>query len=263
MKDRKSIISRFAESFQCFMWNIRIIPRCSLNGSQQPGKKYAQSLVINTARLISELPHLSYQNCHGADIYCRPEEMSREEIQWIFLDDIASGRANELRSMGSSAIVGTSPNNLQAWFTLSTPVSRFHAVEITRSLCKYFGGDLHSADNPRQDGRLPGFTNHKPAYLIEGRRPLCWLVWAKKQRVETAKLMPRSTSRASSTAADTSTDTSGTRQFSTDFHQVRKLLEMGRSDQATISWLMENSVHLPGNRYYAEKTIRRALRKHT
>ena len=164
MKTRASVINRFLSSFGCDLWRIQIVPRQSAAGVP-PRNIIAQSLSLSSEQVLARLPWLSFVNCNGGEIYCRPVDPSGK-MRWILVDDVTDTKTKELKAMGSSAIVCTSPGNLQAWFTLATPVEAGCAVDLARQMSCALAGDMHSADNPLQAGRMPAFTNHKPSHCV-------------------------------------------------------------------------------------------------
>ena len=176
MKTRASVINRFLKSFACDIWRIQVVPRQSPVGVP-PRNIIAQSLTLSTAQVLARLPWLSFANCNAGEIYFRPLDASGK-MRWILVDDVAAAKTKKLKAIGASAIVLTSPGNLQAWFALATPVEAGCAIDLARQMSGALAGDMHSADNPLQAGRMPAFTNHKPSHCVDGHRPLCRLVWA-------------------------------------------------------------------------------------
>ena len=253
MKTRASVINRFLSSFGCDLWRIQIVPRQSAAGVP-PRNIIAQSISLSSEQVLARLPWLSFINCNGGEIYCRPVDPSGK-MRWILVDDVTDTKTKELKAMGSSAIVCTSPGNLQAWFTLATPVEAGCAVDLARRMSCALAGDMHSADNPLQAGRVPAFTNHKPSHCVGGHRPLCRLVWAEARTI--APYVAPSAVEAGQAA--NIGNASELKRVAADWFNARRMAEVGKSEGEIAEWLSANSACRPQNHYYAQKTARRAV----
>lgn len=253
MKTRASVINCFLRSFGCDLWRVQVVPRQSAE-RVPPRNIYAQSLSLSAAQVLARLPWLSFVNCNGGDIYCRPLDASGK-MRWLLVDDVTAAKTKELKEMGASAIVCTSPGNLQAWFTLATPVEAGFAAYLARRMSCALAGDMHSADNPLQAGRLPAFTNHKPSHCVGGRRPLCRLVWA-HARTFAPDVAP---SAVEAGQAANIGNASERKRVAADWFNARRMAEVGKSEREIAEWLSANSACRPQNHYYAQKTARRAV----
>ena len=253
MKTRASVINRFLSSFGCDLWRIQIVPRQSAAGVP-PRNIIAQSLSLSSEQVLARLPWLSFVNCNGGEIYCRPVDPSGK-MRWILVDDVTDTKTKELKAMGSSAIVCTSPGNLQAWFTLATPVEAGCAVDLARQMSCALAGDMHSADNPLPAGRMPAFTNHKPSHCVDGHRPLCRLVWAHARTIA-PDVAPSAVEAGQ--AADIG-NACERKRVAADWFSARRMAEMGKSEGEIAEWLSANSACQPQNHYYVQKTARRAV----
>jgi len=250
MKTRASVINRFLKSFACDLWRVQVVPRQSAAGVP-PRNIIAQSLTLSTAQVLARLPWLSFANCNGGEIYFRPLDASGK-MRWILVDDVTDAKTKELKAMGASAIVCTSPGNLQAWFTLATPVEAGCAVDLARRMSGALAGDMHSADNPLQAGRMPAFTNHKPSHCVDGHRPLCRLVWAHAPH----DVAP---SAVESVQVSDIGNVGEMKRVAADWFSARRMAEMGKSEDEIAGWLSAHSACQPRNHYYAQKTARRAV----
>lgn len=253
MKSRKSVINRFLSSFCCDLWRVQVVPRQSAAGVP-PHNIIAQSLALSTAQVIARLPWLSYANCNGGEIYIRPLDPSGK-MRWILVDDVAAVKTKELKAMGASAIVCTSPANLQAWFTLTTPLAPGCAVNVARQMSGALAGDMHSADNPLQAGRMPGYTNHKPSHFAVGRRPFCRLIWAHARTIA-----PEVAPSAAKAGQGANIGNASERKLvAADWFNARRKAELGQNESEIADWLSTHSAYKPRNPYYAKKTARRAV----
>lgn len=253
MKTRASVINRFLRSFGSDLWRVQVIPRQSAAGVP-PRNIIAQSLTMSTAEVMAKLPWLSFMNCNGGEIYCRPLDTSGK-LRWILVDDVAAAKTMDLKAMGASSIVCTSPGNLQAWFTLATPVESGCAIDLARRMSGALAGDMHSADNPLQAGRMPAFTNHKPSHCVDGHRPLCRLVWAHARSIA-PDVAP---SAVEAGQAANIGNASELKRVAADWFNARRMAEVGKSEREIAEWLSVNSACRPQNHYYAQKTARRAV----
>ena len=252
MKTRASVINRFLRSFGCDLWRVQVVPRQSAAGVP-PRNIIVQSLSLSTPEVMARLPWLSFANCNGGEIYCRPVDTSGK-MRWILVDDVAAAKTKELKAMGASSIVCTSPGNLQAWFTLATTVEARCAVDLGRRMSGALAGDMHSADNPLQAGRMPAFSNHKPSHCVGGHRPLCRLVWAHARSIA-PDVAPSAVENRQ--AADIGSD-SERKRVAADWFNARRMAEMGKSEGEIAEWLSSHSAYQPRNHYYAQKTARRS-----
>ena len=253
MKTRASIINRYLSSFGCDLWRIQIVPRQSAAGVP-PRNIIAQSLTLSTAQVLARLPWLSFVNCNAGEIYCRPVDPSGK-IRWILVDDVTSAKTKNLKAMGASSIVCTSPGNLQAWFTLATPVEAGCAVGLARRMSGALAGDMHSADNPLQAGRMPAFTNHKPSHCVGGNRPLCLLVLAEARTIA-PDVAP---SAVESVQASDIGNAGELKRVAADWFNARRMAEVGKSEGEIAEWLSAHGACQPRNHYYSQKTARRAV----
>ena len=249
MKTRASVINRFLKSFACDIWRIQVVPRQSPVGVP-PRNIIAQSLTLSTAQVLARLPWLSFANCNGGEIYFRPLDASAK-MRWILVDDMTDAKTKELKAMGASAIVLTSPGNLQVWFTLATPVEAGCAVDLARQMSGALAGDMHSADNPLQAGRMPAFTNHKPSHCVDGHRPLCRLVWEEARTI--------APSAVESVQVSDIRNVGEMKRVAADWFNARRMAEVGKREGEIAEWLSANSACRPQNHYYAQKTARRAV----
>ena len=253
MKTRASVINRFLSSFGCDLWRIQIVPRQSAAGVP-PRNIIAQSLTLSTAQVLARLPWLSFANCNAGEIYFRPLDASGK-MRWILVDDVAAAKTKKLKAIGASAIVLTSPGNLQAWFALATPVEAGCAIDLARQMSGALAGDMHSADNPLQAGRMPAFTNHKPSHCVDGHRPLCRLVWAHARTIA-PDVAP---SAVESVQVSDIGNVGEMKRVAADWFNARRMAEVGKSEGEIAEWLSANSACRPQNHYYAQKTARRAV----
>ncbi|MEM8500656.1 MAG: DNA-primase RepB domain-containing protein [Pseudomonadota bacterium] len=116
-------------------------------------------------KAISSLRWLRYKNIRGHHIYVRAQGSSGV----VLIDDISLGSLATMNDEGVEAacIVETSPLNHQVWVRVSeNPIPPGLATAVGETLQVQFGGDPNSKDW-RHFGRAAGFTNRKPAYVME------------------------------------------------------------------------------------------------
>ncbi len=131
----------------------------------------------------STIRFLRARNREGCDIYFYPYA-GDQNAGYILIDlDAAPPTVWEtMRAHGHApcVVVQTSAGHLQGWVCLSTgPLEPSVATAAGRWLAHAYGGDPASTAR-RQLGRLPGFTNQKPARLAaNGLAPWVRLVYAR------------------------------------------------------------------------------------
>lgn len=134
-----------------------------------------RNIEMSEADVIASLPRLKRENAGGRDIYIRPVPVSNHS--YVFLDDVGLGTIQRMRHEGIEPTleVETSPLNYQVWIKLPESLPRADRKAVERLLAERYGTDLGSADGGHY-GRLSGFTNRKPANILEdGRPPFCKL----------------------------------------------------------------------------------------
>jgi hypothetical protein len=122
---------------------------------------------VAAGKVLNLIPLLRYQNTvREAHIYIRP--LGDDNRSFTLLDDLDPAAVDRLHTEGftPSALVETSPGNFQAWLKHSQPLEGGLATLAARILADRFDADPSAAGWMRY-GRLPGFTNRKPAYQGE------------------------------------------------------------------------------------------------
>lgn len=123
-----------------------------------------QNRSVVAHKVLNLVPLLRYENtAHEGHIYIRP--LGEHNRSFTLLDDMDRTGVERLHAEGftPSALVETSPGNFQAWLKHSQSLEGRVATLAAHTLAKRFGADPSAAGWMRY-GRLPGFTNRKPAY---------------------------------------------------------------------------------------------------
>ncbi len=118
--------------------------------------------------VLRALDWLKRENRSGANIYVRADRERSSRL--VLIDDLNRDALARLRvsDHAPAVVVQTSPGNWQAWVKLDEDTPSQVRTEVARILCREYGGDPASAD-AQHFGRLAGFTNRKPARIIDGR----------------------------------------------------------------------------------------------
>ena len=115
--------------------------------------------------VVRNVGWLKRMNAQGNDIYVRPAG----DHGLVLVDDLTPAAVDRLQGEGfhPAVVTETSPGNLQVWLKVSVePVAASHRTVLARGFAHDFGGDRNSAD-AQHYGRLAGFTNQKPARLLD------------------------------------------------------------------------------------------------
>ncbi len=115
--------------------------------------------------VVQNVGWLKRMNAQGNDIYVRPAG----DHGLVLIDDLTPAAVDRLHGEGfnPAVVTETSPGNLQAWLKVSVaPIVASHRTVLARGFAHDFGGDRNSAD-AQHYGRLAGFTNQKPARLLD------------------------------------------------------------------------------------------------
>lgn len=132
---------------------------------------------FDRAKVLDSIAWLKMMNRRGCDIFIRP----LERVGWVLLDDLGQTTVDNMNQGGyaPALTVQTSPGNYQAWIRLienrekkQLPMKLLSDAAV--SLAEFFDADPRAADW-RHMGRLAGFTNRKPKYVINGRSPFVLL----------------------------------------------------------------------------------------
>lgn len=125
---------------------------------------------ITTDGLMRLLPFLRARNAEGYHVFIRPAGQRTV----AYLDDLDARAIRRIAADGLRplAVIETSPGRYQAWFRLEAGDR-----ETLRALAERYGADPAAVGIGRF-GRLPGFTNPKPAYERDGMYPFARLVAA-------------------------------------------------------------------------------------
>lgn len=124
--------------------------------------------VVDVAGLEAMLPMLAARNVGGANVYIEPDPAEPHGL--VLVDDVDMVTVEEMDAAGFAArvVVETSFKNCQAWLGFKRALSGGERAAIGRMLALRFGADAMCAAT-RHMGRLAGFTNRKPARIIDGR----------------------------------------------------------------------------------------------
>jgi len=125
--------------------------------------------IVSRYALESLMSMLKSKNADHHHIYVRPANASN----LVLIDDLTFEDEQRLADAGlePACWVETSPRNFQAWIKLSTePLTPEVLTRAAKQLARQFGGDTNAADW-RHYGRLAGFTNRKPKYVVNGLYP--------------------------------------------------------------------------------------------
>jgi hypothetical protein len=118
-------------------------------------------------------------NVEGRDVFIRPEAQDDGRFPAVaMVDDLDASAVKRMAADGfkPSAVVETSPGNLQAWVRLADEPVDGPVLERARAqLAEDYGGDGHAARRPDQAGRPPGMTNQKPKHAGERGAPFAKL----------------------------------------------------------------------------------------
>lgn len=119
---------------------------------------------LDTLTSADSVAFLRRKNAQGYHIYGRPADP-----RFILVDDLTK-QPDGLTKPSIAAVVETSPGSFQYWVE-SDAATDAEALTYCRALRDKFAGDPGAAQ-PRQVGRLPGFTNQKKKHIeANGGRP--------------------------------------------------------------------------------------------
>lgn len=212
--------------------------------------------------------YLRRKNAQGYHIYGRPESP-----RYILIDDLPK-QLPAITRASCAAIVQTSPGSFQYWAE-SDAESDADALVYCRALREHLGGDPGAAQ-PRQVGRLPGFTNQKQKHIEAngGRAPFALLqyatiggekvreamrAWSKsiREKWRVAQTPPRSAlSGEPELRRPSQAQAAGRDRSKEDFVAAIKLARMGKTNAELEAMLSQTDKGRERGRNYIEQTIR-------
>lgn len=162
----KQALSDCIIALKCPEWHIRLIhtdvTMPVIDRTYTPNQLYRSSAFLRI------------KNYEGYNIYGRPITMRH-----VLVDDIDEYTLTQMSEDGlqPALVVETSPNNLQAWVTVSrNGITYTEATSAAKLLAQQYGGDPGAAKG-NQLGRLPSFTNRKPVHqMADGLYPYAKIV---------------------------------------------------------------------------------------
>ncbi|WP_050603810.1 DNA-primase RepB domain-containing protein [Ruegeria sp. 6PALISEP08] len=163
MTDRRRIwLHKLVDALPCETFDIRII---SLGGKVVACRRFTPHQFIASADWFAAMSAARHH------VFFRPDG----PLTHVLVDDISADALHLMACDGirPSAVVETSPDNFQAWVTLS---GRNHSTDVHAAACRVlaeqYAGDPSSA-KPTQHGRVPTTRNPKPERMLpDGKPPL-------------------------------------------------------------------------------------------
>ncbi|WP_171238321.1 DNA-primase RepB domain-containing protein [Ruegeria sp. HKCCA5763] len=198
MTDRRRIwLHKLVDALPCDTFDIRII---SLGGKVVAWRQYTPKSFIKSADWFAAM---SAQRHH---VFFRPDG----PLTHVLVDDISADALHLMACDGvrPSAVVETSPDNFQAWVTLS---GRNHTLDVHAAACRIlaeqYAGDRGSA-KPTQHGRVPTTRNPKPSRALEDGTPPLVLLHQDRHHTPRLRFNSRLLAEARERAALTKTQAS-------------------------------------------------------
>ena len=119
---------------------------------------------------------LAAMNAKGYDIYVRPSREDGDNKGVVLVDDLDADKLAAMAADGfePSAVVETSPGNLQAWVRVADhTLTAEEGTAVAKALAAHYGGDPGAADWCHF-GRLAPFANRKARHAdpVTGNGPL-------------------------------------------------------------------------------------------
>jgi hypothetical protein len=128
---------------------------------------------MDRAGVMGSIARLKRENTKGADIYIRP--LPKSSHPYIMLDDVGIGTIRQMELDGLLPVleIETSQLNYQVLIRVPQNIGREDRKSVERVLQEKYKTDIGSADGGHYF-RLAGFTNRKPARLLDsGKHPFC------------------------------------------------------------------------------------------
>ncbi len=173
MTDRRRIwLHKLVDALHCDTFDIRII---SLGSKVVACRQFTPNQFIASADWFAAMSAARHH------VFFRPDG----PLTHVLVDDISADALHLMACDGvrPSAVVETSPDNFQAWVTLS---GRNHSTDVHAAAChilaEQYAGDRGSA-KPTQHGRVPTTRNPKPLRALPDGRPPLVLVYQSREHV--------------------------------------------------------------------------------
>lgn len=160
--------SRFFDAVSCGAYDLGVFPRVDADGEEEP--KNREFLSVQAEKIMSPAWQHQIRKANqdeNAAVFIRPARAARHG--YVFLDDFDAVMLEQMQADGRvfAAIVESSPKNFQGWIDVGRALDETERKVLQRRLQRQYDLDAGSVSGGHY-GRLPGFTNRKPAYLHAG-----------------------------------------------------------------------------------------------
>jgi hypothetical protein len=256
---------------------------------ESDGRARTEHRFTRVDQLGQFLAYARFRNAHGWGIYLTPSLLGagarnrrkssfQEQQQIVYLDCDRRWCLESIRTrfVSPTLVVRTSPGRHQVYWRLEQPLSIARQERLMRAMAQDVGADTAATDVSRVL-RLPSFWNRKP-----DRNNTVDLVFQRDHAVRYESLW---NSLSPSTSALSATSVASTRgedvgvlgagigarhslgdgasASERDWYQVHRRLALGSPPDELIAWLEHKRTDKRNPKYYAERTVAKALAART